>query len=217
MTGAEMLAYIKRTFKRTDKDTEIYEAMTDTVMDIRLRFKSEDFKFEAYASPSDVGDFKLALPDDFAHLIGDVTVMDTDNDNTYRPLKKISKQRYDELYFDRLASDASLRNTGIPIHFCLYGRELFVGPCVDKTSYRFQVNYTTEDAEEIASDTADVPFSERHRKTLKYGVMRELYLMLENYQEADAWGVLYETDLKRIIANDEENITNTGSIIYNGV
>ena len=35
MLGSDFAAYLKRTFKRTDKDTEIYEAMTDVVMELK--------------------------------------------------------------------------------------------------------------------------------------------------------------------------------------
>lgn len=38
MTGSELYDYIVRTFKRTDKETEIYEAITDTILDLQVRF-----------------------------------------------------------------------------------------------------------------------------------------------------------------------------------
>lgn len=212
-----MLAYVKKTFKRTDKDEEIYQAITDTVMDIRVRFKAEDFKEEAYSDITVVGDFKISLPDDFAHLIGMPILKDTSNDQIYPPLRQISKERYDELYYDRIASTVANRLTGVPYHFAIYGREIFVGPAVDKTTYRIQLNYTTEDAEEITALTADVPFSARHRKTLRYGCMKELYLMLENYQEAEAWSNLYEADIPKIINNDMDNIADSGAMSYNGI
>lgn len=215
MTGAEMLAYVKSTFKRTDKDSEIYQAMLDTIMDMRLRFHSEDFKYESYASIANIGDYKMTLPDDFAHLIGEISIEDTETDESYGTLHKISKSRYDELYPFRTTTNN--RFTGVPIHFCLYGRELFVGPCVDKETYRFQVNYTTEDATEITASTVDVAFSRRHRKTLRYGIMKELYLGLENYQEADIWSNLYEADLIKIIRNDISNISDNDTIQYHGV
>ena len=80
-TGAEMLAYVKRKFKRPDKDTEIYEAATDTIADMRLQILSEDYKEEAYISGiSSLGDYRIALPSDFGHIIGDVTVTDTGDD-----------------------------------------------------------------------------------------------------------------------------------------
>lgn len=217
MTGAQMLAYVKRTFKRTDKDQEIYDAIRDTVMDIRVRFKAEDYKEEAYSDITVVGDFKISLPEDFAHLIGRPILKNTSDDSTYPPLRQISKERYDELYYDRISSTVSNRLTGTPVHFCLYGREIFVGPAVDKTTYRVQLNYTTEDAEEITASTAVVPFSNRHCKTLRYGAMKELYIGLENYQEAEAWSNLYEADIPKIINNDLDNIADSEPISYNGI
>lgn len=215
MTGAEFLTYVRSTFRRTDKDTQIYQATTDTIMDMRIRFNSEDFKYESYASIANIGDYKMTLPDDFAHLIGDISMEDTSTDTSYGTLRKISKSRYDELYPFR--TTVANRNTGVPLHFCLYGREIFVGPPVDKETYQFQVNYTTEDATEITALTQNVAFSARHRKTLRYGVMKELYLMLENYKEAEVWSNLYEADLMKIIRNDMDNISDNDSIQYSGV
>lgn len=215
MTGAEFLTYVRSTFRRTDKDAQIYEATLDTIMDMRLRFNSEDFKYEAYATIADIGDYKMTLPDDFAHLIGEITMEDTASDTSYGTLDKISKKRYDELYPFR--TTVANRNTGVPQHFCLYGRELFIGPPADKDTYQFQVNYTTEDATEITALTPEVPFANRHRKTIRYGVMKELYLGLENYQEAEVWSNLYEADLMKIIRNDMDNISDNDSIRYHGV
>ena len=57
MTGSDFLTYVKRKFPRSDKDTELYEAMTDIVSDIKYAVKTEDAKEEAYvASISTIGD-----------------------------------------------------------------------------------------------------------------------------------------------------------------
>lgn len=217
MTGANFLTYVKAIFKRTDKDTQIYQAMTDTVMDIRLRSKSEDYKEEAYTSLLSLGSFKISMPDDFGHLIGDVTLYDSENETTFPPLRRISKERYDELYFDRLADTVSNRVTGLPVHYCIYGNEIFIGPCVDKATYKFQMNYTTESAEEISSSTDPVPFTERYRWIVRCGVLKHLYLMLENFQEAEVWSNLYEAEIVKIIGNDESNVYTPFNLNYNGV
>jgi len=37
MSGTEFYDYVLRTFKRTDKSQEVYDAITDTIMDMAER------------------------------------------------------------------------------------------------------------------------------------------------------------------------------------
>ena len=217
MTGSNFLAYVKRTFKRTDKDTELYESITDTTIDMRLRFYPEDFKTisSALTGCTVVGEFSLTLPTDFGHLIGDV--MMTDVDQEYPPLRKISIEEYNRLYSDRLLTTVADRTTGGPIHYCLYSGEILVGPCVDKTTYDFFINYTQEDADDVDGDTANVPFTARYREVVKHGTLMRIYRDLEMYGEADIQEVKYERGIAKIIANDEINSSASSAIIYSGI
>lgn len=218
MTGANLLAYIKRTFKRTDKDTELYESITDCVIDMRLRFYPEDFKTRSTALTGCTvkGDYSLTLPTDFGHLIGQVSIKDDSSEQYYPPLVKISIEDYDRLYPGRMM-DAAQRDTGVPRHFCLYGGDIFVGPCVDKTTYDFLINYTQEAATDIVAGTTSVPFTDKYREVVKAGTLMRIYRDLEMYQEADIQEGHYEQGIGKIIANDEMNSSATGSINYSGV
>ncbi len=218
MTGAEFYAYLLRTLKRTDKSTEVYEAMTDTAFDMRLRFYSEDFKTRSSALTgcTTVGDYSLTLPTDFGHLIGQVSMKDDSSEQDYLPLLKISIEEYDRLYPDRQL-DAASRDTGVPRHFCIYGGEIFVGPCVDKTTYDFVINYTQEDATDIVAGTVLVPFTDKYREVVKHGVLMRIYRDLEMYQEADIYEVKYEQGIAKIMANDEINSSATSVVRYSGI
>ena len=57
MTGAEWKAYVLKKFKRNDKDTELFQATTDTIADMRLQFDSEDYKEEAMLQGLLLGDY----------------------------------------------------------------------------------------------------------------------------------------------------------------
>lgn len=218
MTGANFLAYVKRTFKRTDKDTELYEAITDTVIDMRLRFYPEKYKTRSSALTgcSVVGDYTLTLPADFGHLIGEVAIKDDSAEQDYPPLTKISIEEYDRLYPDRIL-DAANRNTGLPQHFCLYGEEIFVGPCVDKTTYKFYINYTQEDMEDIIAGTADVPFTDKYREVVKAGALKRIYQDLGMYQDSQFQETTYEQGISKIISNDEVNSSANVNIKYSGI
>jgi len=216
MDGVSFLAYVKRILKRTDKDTEIYEAMTDVISDIRLQIKTEDYKEEAYsAGISSLGDYRIALPSDFGHIMGEITLVDNSSGHT-RTLKKISKQTYDELYGDRLHTDSSDVNDAMPIHFCIYGNQVFFGPVPDSTSYRYYMNYSTENSADITSATDPVPFSAKYRSMLRSGVLAEIYTGLEAFEEANYWKQLYVDGLLKLKTNEDNNIADNQGVVYHG-
>ena len=217
MTGTEFLAYVKKKFLRTDKDSEIYEATTDIIADMRLQFNSEDYKEEAYIVGIDtLGEYRIAVPSDFGHLIGDITLVDPDS-NSNRELNKISKSEYDLKYGDRLYSAVANVYTGEPYDYCIYGKQIFVGPVPDKVTYKYQMNYTTEDYIEVTAATDPVPFSNKYRDILRNGVMFQMHDLLENYSEADRYGQYYSNGLGKIVNSDETNIMDNEQVSYNGV
>jgi len=218
MTGANFYIYILNIFKRTDKSTEVYEAITDVITDMRLRLLSEDFKEETYStSISALGEYRLSLPSDFGHIIGGISIVDVDDSSTYPPLVKISKEHYDELYHDRILSDAGDVSTDRPRHFCIYAEQVYLGPVPDKTTYKYQINYTTEDSTDITSDTTSVPFTDKWRYYVRSGVLNQLFKGLEQFEEASIWEAEYERGLAKIAENDDFNTSAFQQIQYQGL
>lgn len=219
MTGQETLDYIVRTLKRDDKNTEIFDSLTDVIMEIGLLFKSEENAYEAFSTfISAVGDYKLPLPQDFGHIIGDITAVDQTTKETW-PVRKITKEMYDERYGDRLLDDTDDIKKDKPKHFCIFGEQLFLGAVPDKASYLYQINYTIEEGAIITAATASVRFTDRYRRTIKYGVLADIYMGLGLDEEAAKWQALYDRDITRISANDEDN-TQEGDndpVQYHGV
>jgi len=220
MTGQEFLDYTIRKFKRDDKDTELLEATTDTISLMRIKFNPEKYKQEAFLQGiSTLGDYALGVPVDFGQIIGLIRVVDTDSDQDYPNLNKISKQEYDELYPDVLLDSATSKNPGVPRDFCLYGEQFLIGPVPDKTTYKYYINYTIEDASDVTVDTTAVPFTEelRHRNVLRNGVLFELHDGLENFEEASYYKSLFLDGLNDIILQEARNVASDGSgIIYHG-
>lgn len=202
MTGAEFYAYILRRFKRTDKSTEVYEAITDVIMDIKLRYYFEDFKEEAYtASIASVGDYKLSLPSDFQHLLSNVIVIDTNGDG--HPLTKLDKETFDSKFPN--PNNANVI-TALPKFFCLFSGQILLGHVPDLTTYTYQMTYTTEAAETITTDTASVPFTARNRATLRDLVLSTLYYGMGLDDEGEKYERLGKEGLALMIANEEYNI-----------
>lgn len=205
MTGAEFYAYCLRRFKRTDKETEFYEAVTDVVMDVKLRYFFEDFKEEAYSSGiASLGDWKLSLPSDFGHLIGDMTLID--NAGNSHVLGKLTIEAFKELYPNNDATDVI---TGMPKHYCIFSGQVLLGQVPDSTDYNYQFDYSTEAAEVISSSTDPVPFCSRYRWIMRDLVLSELYSGMGFDDEAAKFKASGENGIALMIANDEWNVDAT--------
>ncbi len=217
MTGSEMLAYVKRKFKREDKDAEIYEAMTDVIADMCIQFYPEDFKEEATLTGTiTLGEYKLPVPADFGHILGEISIMDTANESRFYPLTKISKIQYDQMYPDRQFSTTTNMTLSRPRHFCVYGNQIFIGPIPDKTTYQYQLNYTTIGFETVTASTDPVSFTDKYRNILRSGILSELHNGMENYEEAGYWKEEYLKGLSKIAANDDANTSDNTNASYSG-
>jgi hypothetical protein len=217
MNGSQFKDYVVRIFKRTDKDTEIYEATTDIVADMRIQMKSELYKEEAYvAGIENIGEYKIGLPSDFGHLIGKVTIVD-DASGYSGTLNKLSKSAYDEKYGDRLHTSLSNVDRSIPKDFCIYAGQIYLGNVPDAITYKYFINYTTEDFADILSTTDVVPFTDRYRRTLRAGVLMELYNGLEFLDEANYWKNEYAEGISKMISNDADNVSSKDGVSYHGI
>jgi hypothetical protein len=220
MTGANFYNYVLQVLKRTDKSTETYTAVADTVMDMRSRMFSEDaLKVSAALTGcSTIGNYELTLPTDFGHLVGDVLIKDTAADDVYLPLNRITKPEWDIEHNQAIATAVGNRLTGTPINYCMFAGKIYVGPPVDKTTYEFKINYTLEDEPTYTAATAAVPFTEQFREVVRAGTLQRMFREIGNYPESDIWGAVYAEGVNNIIDNDEAN--RNGSITsmkFNGV
>ena len=210
MTGLEMLTYIVRIFKRTDKDTELYEALTDTILDMKLRFEHDRFKVEAYStSISALGDYKIDIPSDFGHMIGEMRCCDGTNSVT---LKKVTKAEFDRMYPNPNATDVT---TAMPKHYCLFGEQFLFGDVPDDITYSYEFSYTTEAVEVIVAGTTSVPFSDRYRECLKFGVLMRLFAGLDDDEKAMKWKAHYDAEVQKIENTDRRNTSASGAVQYN--
>lgn len=213
MTGVEILAYIKRTFKRTDKDTEIYEAITDTVANIGIRLELDDTeKVSSDLTIDTLGDYKIALPDDFSILIGDVLF--TNDAGTSYTLKKRGKASFDKRFFDQEYSNVI---TGKPTEYAIFGNYIYLGCVPDSTDYIYRINYSTKETNPITSGTSDVTYSEDYREVLKYGVLMRLYIDLDMTVNAQKYLGLYEKGINDIFSKNYKNSKTITTMKYRGI
>ena len=211
LSGADFYAYILRKFMRTDKSTEIYEAITDVIMEIKLRYQFEDFKTVLSTSTIPVaGDYTFDIPSSFGHLIGDIILLgDTD-----RPLVKVSKTKYDALYPDVTEADVT---DGVPKHYCLFGGKFYIGPVPDKTTYEYQLNYTTEEMTQIVAGTSAVPFTDKYRWVLRNLVLAEIYAGIGNDAESQKWEAKGLGGIELMVANERSNVDTSVNVEFNDI
>ena len=212
MIASEFKDYVVKVLKRTDKDTDIYDATTDTVIDMRSRYPFDQFKQEAYSSTlTTLGDYKLDIPTELGHFIGQVRIINGDTE--YQPLTKITKEQYDRLY----PNQNTTTSRGIPRYFCFYGSQIHLAPVPDSLDYQYEVNYGEELFFEFTGTdvTNYVPFTDNFREVLRFGVLMRVYANLDNDQETIRWKALYEEGIDRMIKRDFKNTYASGFVAFN--
>jgi hypothetical protein len=214
MTGEQFRDYLVRTFKRPDKDTEIYEAITDTVRDMRKRYPWGEMEEEASTSDTimTLGEYQIDVESDFGLRIGNVIVQDGYT-NSWE-LTKLSKEEYDRRYPNPTASDVY---KAPPIHYCVFAGQLLIGPVPDTTRYVYHVSYSKEDLVAVTASTSSVPFAGRDRETLKYGSLSRLYSGMDEYDKAAFWGQLFESGLALNQSVEERNKGGNPVVRYSDV
>lgn len=180
MTGSDFYSYILRLgFKRTDKSTEVYEAITDAVQDMRRRFMFDEAKTEATTTDtiSVDGDFKISVESDLGMIVGLVM----EDDDTAMPLERVSKKQFDDLYPDINVTD----DRGYPKHYCVYGGQVYIGPIPDDLTYSYRISYSKRGGS-VTSTTSAVPFTAEYRDVLSQNVLMRLYRdVLQDYARGE--------------------------------
>lgn len=205
MTGSDFRDYVlRRGFKRADKDSEIYEATTDVIQEMRRRFMFDEAEVEMETTDqiSTLGDFKLDLEDDSGLLLG-IVLEDSDIGT---PLIQKTKKQFDALYPSiNVESDS-----GYPKHFCVFAGQIYIGPIPDSTDYNYRKSYSRR-AGTITSATAGVPFTDLYRDVLSDGVLARLYKDLEEYDKAGIYEGSFEKGL--LMATRRETV-NSGVHVF---
>lgn len=228
MTGAEWLTHVKKTFKRTDKDTEIYDATKDAINHLIAEYPFQ----EATRKQSTltemilyIGVTDLQLPSDFGRLLGGISIGEaTDVGGTdHRLLEKISLEEFRRLSPNPRATDEQRSR---PTHYCfgesaqsVLGNSLWIQlwPVPDK-DYKLHMNYSKIQSTDITAGTTYVMFSDPiHRRMMKYLVLHFAYSEIGYEDESAKWFVLYEREKEKLISLDYENQNAPTMVKYQGV
>lgn len=198
MTASDFADYVKRTFKRTDKDTELYEAITDAIQIMRRRFSFDEAQTDttSTATISALGTYKIALESDMGLLLN-VILQDT---SIAFPLTKITKSEFDGIY-----ADAALNiYRGYPSQYAVWGGNIYIGPVPDRTSYTYRLNYSKR-AGTVTSSTTAVPFTDLYRDILKDCTLWKLNETLEKFDTATYYQGRFENGFEEATSRERLN------------
>ena len=199
MSGSDWAEYVRRGgWKRTDKDTELYESTTDAIQEMRRRFMFDEAEIETTTTDtiSVLGDFKINLESNFGLLLS-IVLEDGDIGTS---LEQITKWRYDQIW----SSVNVENNKGYPEHFTIFAGQIYIGPIPDRTSYVYRINYSSR-AGSITSSTVGVPFTNLYREILRDNVLGRLYDSMNKNDLAQYHRSLFENALIFAIRRERLN------------
>ncbi len=186
LSGSAWRDYVlKGGFKRTDKDTELYEATTDAIQELRRRFAFDEAQVDTPTTDSidTDGEFKLAVESDFGMVL--TVTLEDGTDGT--PLNIISKSKYDQLYPDQNVTS----DRGYPADVTFYDGVMYVGPVPDATTYVYRISYSQR-AGNIISTTTAVPFTNVYRDALRDLTQHYLYEAMDDFDKANYYRGKFE-------------------------
>jgi hypothetical protein len=199
MTASDWRDYVLRGgFKRTNMDTEIYEATTDAIQELRRRFDFDEAQVETTTTDtiSSLGDFKIEVESDLGLVLGVIIEDGTDGIR----LGHISKNLFDERYPDINVTN----DRGYPKDFTIYDGHIYIGPIPDQTSYSYRISYSSR-AGTITSTTAAVPFTNLYRDALRDLVNYFLYESLDAFDKANYYRDKFERKFVDMTRRERQN------------
>lgn len=199
MSGSEWLAYVLRGgFKRTDKDTEVFEETTDAIQEMRRRFMFDEAEVEITTTDtiSVLGDYKITPESDHGLILG-INVIDGLNAT---PLIFKSKSDFNALYPDiSVTSDR-----GYPEHFTFYRGYFEIGPIPDRTTLLYRIDYSSR-AGVVSAGTVTVPFTALYRDVLREKVLEKLYFLMEDFDKSAQHEAKFERKWLDVTRQERKN------------
>jgi len=194
MTRLQFLSYITRTLKRTDKNTEIYESLNETIRDVSGRARFQEYQFQSYVACVS-GQEDYPLPSTLLHIQHPVRLLDgsATNDNGNQ-LTHISKAEYDRREPNPNRTSPSV---GRPGAYTIYSNSILLTPIPDDT-YLIEIDWGNVPTN-LAADGESPSFNEMWDEVLKHGVLFRMFALLGMYEDAEYWRGHYELGIKRMI------------------
>ncbi|MDE2106096.1 MAG: hypothetical protein KGL39_53230 [Patescibacteria group bacterium] len=199
MSGSDFYDYILgKGFVRTDKSTQVYEAITDAIQIMRRRFSFDEAEVDKVTTVTigSLGEYTIPVESDLG-LVQSLILLDS----SYGiPLRKVSKQTYDGMY-----PGVSIQQwKGFPKYYCIYAGLIYIGPIPDRTNLSYRVCYSSR-AGAITSSSSGVPFTNLYRDVLCSLVLKLLYEGLEEFDKAQYHQQQFEEEFQHAVEREGAN------------
>ena len=195
-TRLEFLSYVKRIFKRTDKDTEIYEALNETIQDIGRRRPLGDYKFQSWV-PCVVGQEDYPLPSNLLQLMHPIRLLEGNSttDSGY-PLHFLSKEEYDIVEPNPNRTSPS---TGKPWAYTIFSDSILLTDPPDSANYLIEISWGKIPTS-LDSDSDVHSLTENWDEVIKWGTLWRLFAGVGLYEDATFWEAKFEDPVKGVPA-----------------
>lgn len=211
--------YIRRDFKRTDKDTEITQAINDSILWISSLIPYGNYKFQSWIYTAiDREDY--GLPSNLIHLIHPIKWIEGagSSDPGY-PMLHITKEQYDVREANPNRTNPS---GGRPTAYCIFSRCILVTPIPDRADYVLEIMWSRRPISLSAS--GDLPdLGSEWDEVIKHAALEKLYAGMGMLQEANYWASLFRDAewnpvglcRKLIDAEKDREMPNIGQVQFN--
>ena len=171
-------------FKRTDKTTQVYQAINDTLLEMAGCIQNRKTTDQRWVPTVDEQE-DYAMPDDTLRLNHPIRLIDpsaSSASGSSYPMTFLSKERYDVL---EPAPNAATKDTGKPTHYTVWKNCILLYPIPDAV-YRLEINVGGELVTLQADGDISI-FLDRWDETIAAGANSRLFYDLELYDEGDKW------------------------------
>ena len=229
MTRTQMETYIKQTFKRTDKDTEIRQAIDDTLRDISTRHSFQVLMSQSYV-PSVSGIEDYPLPSNLIHLHRPIRLLHgSATGDSGKNLTELTKTEYDLIEPNPNRTNPT---TGEPWGYTIWSNSILLTPIPDAGAYLFEINWGKAITVPTAAGDTVGPFHVTWDETIKWGCLSRLYETVEMIDMADKFGAYYELGrpvilggevmdreggIANMIAADKDLVSQIGRVVNNSL
>lgn len=184
--------YVKRDFKRTDKDTEILDAYNAMIMWIAAQMPHGGYKFQSYISLV-LRQEDYPLPSTLMHLMHPVKFLEGSGANDHGwPLEHVTKEEYDAEYPN--PNRTTPTDTGKPSIYTVFSRSILVGPLPDAAVITrgglLEINWGKRPTA-LSADADLADLGSEWDEVLKWGTLERLYAGMSMLEEANYWASMY--------------------------
>ncbi|MCH7604871.1 hypothetical protein IID24_02705 [Patescibacteria group bacterium] len=204
----DFLAYVKRTFKRTDKNDEIYEFLDETTDELSTIFPF-DIQKERWTVSLVTNQYDYTLPDNFGLVCGGVVFIDSAGSS--KKLHKLSKEEFDRAYPDIEASDFAKDD---PEDYVIYGNQILIAPYLSTISSEVLEISASEIQTRLSADNSTTDFNQWWEAVIKHGVLEKLYHSLEFWEASNQHKAKYGEGISRMAEADKANTIGLEQVEY---